>query len=366
MVSGDGLRNKKITIILLVSVVLITFAVIVAAAPMGQGPASAVDQNTDDGISARADGRQELIVRSDLTGSAGPFLVGQPLFLQLCASSTNGTAFSDVLYVDGASFSDVQVRTFRPDGLSPPWEPVEDARGVHGALPGSGDEAAPWGTNGTLIMMSFGRVGDFSLEAANNAANGDRMGVSSKVNVSVIEAAYFFDVPRLGELSTTGWLDSLATGKEMNFTISASTTELWRTTENWTAYYNWTVSVINPEGMVGGDLAKYNTGALNVDQGDLERTSVVSAWENGYNTVFYTSWTGEGGLRLTGDAAMTPNGKQITYGGGVWDAWTKGVWQPEGAGHITFHQAGHYLFVFTLTKNGQAVSPPLVQEVTVH
>ncbi len=62
---------------------------------------------------------------------------------------------------------------------------------------------------------------------------------------------------------------------------------------------------------------------------------------------------------------MTPTGKELTYGGGAWDAWTRGVWQPEGSGYITFHQAGHYLFIFTLTKNGQAVSPPLVKEVTV-
>lgn len=345
---------------------MITFAVIAAAAPMGQGPASGVDQDTDDATSPMAEGRQQLTVRSDLTGSEGPFLIGQPIFLNLSGGPTNGTAFSDVLYVYGAGSSDVQVRTFRPDGLSPPWEPVEDARGVHCVLSGSGDETASWGANGTLIMMTFSRAGDFSLEAVNNSANGDRTGVTPQVKVSVVEAAYLFGTPRLGNLSTAGWKDFIAQGEEMNFTISASTTELWRTTENWTTYYNWTVSVINPEGMVvGGDLTKYNTGALNLDQGDLDRTSVVSAWENGYNTVFYTSWTGEGGTRLTGNAAMTPNGKQLTYGAGTWDAWTRGVWQPEGAGHITFHQTGHYMFVFTLTKNGQTVGPPLVQAVTV-
>jgi hypothetical protein len=360
------LRNKKITVILLASVVMITFAVVVAATPMGQVPVSAVNQGTNDGTAARVEGQQGLIVRSDLTGSGGPFLVGQPLFMQLSNGSTNSAALSDILYIDGANPSDVQVRTLGPDGLSPSWGPVGDARGVHGALPGSGNGTTSVVENSTLIMISFNRAGDFSLEAACNSMDGP-ISVSTKVNVSVTEAAYLFDMPRLGDGSAGGWVASLAKGEEMNFTISAPTTTLWHETEKWTSFYNWTLSVINPEGMVvGGDLTKYNTGALNLDKVDLERTSVVSSWESGFNSAFYTGWAGEGGTRLTGNAAMTPNGKQLTYGGGVWDAWTKGVWQPEGIGHLTFHQAGHYLFVFTLTKNGQVVSPPLVQEVAVH
>ncbi len=247
---------------------MITLAVIVAAAPMGQGPASALDRTTDKGASESVEGQQQLFIRNDLTGGDGPFLVGQPLFLQLNDDRTNGTTFSNALYVDGANRSDVQVRTLRPDGLSLPWEMVEDSQGVHGTLPG-GDEAASCSPNGTLIMISFSRAGDFSLEAIpNNATNGDLTDRSSAIDVSVVEPACLFDMPSLGVRSTSGWLDSLAVGEEMNFTISASTTDLWRATENWTSFYNWTISVINPEGMVvGGDLAKYNTGALNVDQG---------------------------------------------------------------------------------------------------
>jgi hypothetical protein len=359
------LRNKKITVILLASVVMIAFAVIVAAASIGHGLTSTSDRDNTDGSSAGADG-PELTVRSDLTGGNGPFLVGQPLFLQLSDDRTNDAAFPDVLHIDGANSSEVQVRTFRAEGPSPSWEPVQDVRGVHGVLPGSGDAAVSWGANGTLIMVSFSRAGDFSLEVA-NATGSDNIGSSCKIDVSVVEAAYLFDMPLLSTGSTGAWPDPLPVGEKMNFTITAPITDLWRTTENWTTFYNWTVAVINPEGMViGGDLSQYNTGDLRVSLDALNNTSVAMAWENGYNSVFYTNWADEGGTRLTGNAAMTPNGKQLTYGGGVWDAWTRGVWQPDGGGHITFHQAGKYLFVFTLTKNGQVVCPPLVQDVTVH
>lgn len=356
------MNKKGITVIVLASVVLIAFAVIAAATPIGQGLMSALDEGRED-ASGRTGGQQELVIRNDLTGTDRPLLIGQPLFVQL-DDDTSSEPASELLYVSGASSADVQVRTYGPDGLSPAWEPVEDAGGVHGVLPGSGDEAASWGANGTLIMISFGRAGNFSLETVRgDGTSGDR---SARIDVSVVEPAYLFGAPVMGDQYTTGWLGSLAVGEGMNFTITAPTTERWCATEDWTSFYNWTVSVINPEGMVvGGDLSKYNTGALNVDRGDLERTSVVSAWESGYNSIFYTNWAGEGDTRLTGDAAMTPTGKEITYASRAWDDWTRGVWQPEGWGQLTFHQAGYYLFVFTLTKNGSVVSPPLVQEVTV-
>jgi hypothetical protein len=360
------LGKKSITTIFLASMIVLSL-VLVTATPIGGGLSSALGLNGTNGATARADGQLQMSIRSDLTGD-GPYRVGQPIFLQIDDGPPKGMASVTFLYVGGASTSDVQVRTLQRDGLSPPWEPVKGTWAEQGALFRSNSEASLESLNDTTIMINFTRSGNFSLKALPENGSTERMTLgSAAVNVSVIDTAYLFGVPRLGNWSNAEWSNSIAVGEEMNFSIASNTTDLWRRTENWTSFYNWSVAVINTAGMVvGEDIAKYNTGALNLDRGDLERTSVVSAWENGYNSVFYTLWDNTTGVRLTGDAAMTPTGKEITYGGTAWNAWTRGVWEPSGAGYVTFHQAGHYLFVFTLTKDGQVVSPALVQEVVVH
>jgi hypothetical protein len=218
-----------------------------------------------------------------------------------------------------------------------------------------------------VIVVIFGGPGNFSIEALyDHGMSGDIEVASNVLDLPVAGARYLFGMPSIDDQNGSGWQDAVARGGEMNFTIAAVPTDLWSAGENWTTFYNWTVTVINPEGMVvGGDLSKYNTGALNIDRGDLDNTSVVSAWDNGYNSVFYTLWDRDGGTRLNGSAAMTPTGKEITYGSAAWNAWTTGAWRPTGGGHLTFNQGGQYLFVLTLAKNGETVSPALLQEIMV-
>jgi hypothetical protein len=359
-----GMRKKRLAGLSLALIVLTVFVLIVTAIPFGRDPASVQAADGDSATSGLS-----LTVRTDLTGTAGPVAVGRPVFVQLNdGSGASGPAATEtMLYVDGVRSSDLEVRVYRSDEPCAAWVPSEDAQGVHGILP-KDDAGAGQGSNGSgLLVVAFSQPGHYALEAVPvDTASGEPAGQPARVEVEVEQASYLFEAPTLGPWSTSGWQERIGVGSEMNFSIASNTTDLWRRTENWTEHYNWTVTVINPEGMVvGGDLAKYNTGALNLDRGDLNRTSVVSAWENGYNSVFYTVWDNTTGVRLSGAAAMTPTGKEITYGGGVWDAWTKGTWRPSGVGYITFHHDGHYLFVFTLTKDGRVVAPSLVQEVVV-
>ena len=181
------------------------------------------------------------------------------------------------------------------------------------------------------------RAGQYNISITPyNNMTGEQVGrpVNTSIYVSS-EANYLFDNISIGPWSGSSWRTTISNGTEMNFSVSANTTPLWNG-EPWNTYYNWTITVIDPDGMtVGGDLGVYNTGA-NVNDTALNSTSVVSAWENGYNGVFYTIWNKAQGVRFSGNAAMTPTGKQLTYASDTYAAWTSGTWTPQGSGYITF------------------------------
>ena len=124
-------------------------------------------------------------------------------------------------------------------------------------------------------------------------------------------------------------------------------------------------TVINPDGMIAyDDLAPYNTGEV-LDPTNLVNTSADSTWWEGSGYPFHVIWDSNSGVSLEGSAVTTPTTKEL-YQGGTQAAWKEGTWKPYGDGGLTFHQTGHYIIMFTLTKNGQAVSAPLVLETIVY
>lgn len=295
-----------------------------------------------------------LAIRTDLSGP-GPFMVGHPVFVEVSDRPEEGS--EAMLDIRNASLAEVEVLAFEPDRLSTPWEAAEVSDGVQGNL-SIGDEPV-------LLVVLFSTPGTYEMELTpvTEADRGSSRS-SAMIEIQDIEDRLFY-APRTGEWAGSTWNETVGNDTSMGFSVEALTTSEWEE-EPWTSYYNWTVTVFNPEGMVvGGDLSRYNTGEQGVDTSALNGTSVVSAWENGFNTQTYTLWNRSQGQVMSGDAAMAPTAKEITYGSSAWNEWTQGTWMPFGAGHITFHQPGHYLFVLALTEGGREVSPPLVLEVLV-
>lgn len=338
-----------------------SFVLLMALFPVGSGLFDAL------GGDGPADGGElQLVPREDLNGaSTEPYW---PFFLELTGSLGGADAVRAELSVVGAGGANV--RAFPPGSPSVPWTPEE---GTHrGTLPGP-DGGATWtardvaddGTVGLLLMTIFDAPGTYELAVTPYDAATGRPAGQAAATVTVAEPSpYLFERPLLGPWGEAAWSEAATAGRGMGFSLEANTTAAWDA--EWGTYYNWTVTAICPTGMaVGGDLAQYNTGDLRVDRAALNATSAVSAWENGYNTVFYTVWDAAGGTRLTGEAAMTPTGKELAYGSGAYHSWTTGTWTPFGAGTVTFHHPGHYLLVISLADGRGNVSPPIVLETAV-
>jgi len=359
---GDRLRDHSLIAIRFAIVASIALVLTVFLFPAGSLPF---------GASEGAEVDLRLSFREDLSGEdPEPYW---PLFLELTGGLGPAEAVRNVLTVESAGAGQAEVRTFPLDAPSVPWTPEESDDGLTGALPGDGE--ASWtaadldedGTARTLLVATFAEAGTYTLVVTSyDAESGQRIGEPARAEVTVVSPSPLqFDRPVLGKWGGAGWSNATAVDREMSFSVSANTTEAWAS-QPWGTYYNWTVTAICPSGMsVGGDLALFNTGDTRVDRAPLNATSAVSAWENGYNTVFYTVWDRDGGVRLAGNAAMTPTGKELAYSSGTWHSWTTGTWTPFGAGSVTFHQPGHYLLVVCLHDGTGSVSPPLLLEAVV-
>ena len=251
------------------------------------------------------------------------------------------------LTIDGADLEEVEVRTFPMDSTSVRVE----LNAKEGSLTGTITD----GRSG-LLMVTFSEAGEYTVAAETPDGEG------TTVDLAISEGSDLFSEPTLDEW-IEGWRDSAHVGDELGFALTAPI-DRWNGAD-WGTYYNWTISVICPTGMrVGGNLSVYNTGDTRVDRSALDSTSVVSAWQNGFNNVFYTIWQGDGTM-LSGTAAMTPNGKELTMGAGAFDDWIKGRWVPYGAGTLKFNDAGHYLVIVHLSNADGPVSRPLVLETLI-
>ena len=284
----------------------------------------------------RLDLREDLTVRTEAYW---------PVFMELASGR------DAVLTINGAGPSGVDVRLFPPDSPSERLVMTEDGSSLTTRLAGS--------VESTLLMLTFNAAGSYEIvaEASDPKDRTERTAVTVAI---AEESQHLFGEPSLSTWGS-GWSNETETGSELGFALTAPI-EQWEGAD-WGTYYNWTVDVICPTDMnVGGDLSVYNTGDLRVDRSALESTSAVSAWENGFNTVFYTQWDGDGGTMLSGTAAMTPNAKELTMGAGTYDAWSKGMWSPSGAGTMTFNHAGHYLVVISISDGDGPVSRPLLME----
>lgn len=311
---------------------------------------------------------QVMTLRTDLSGNK--VTVDRPFFLQLRDSSANGILnATELLKVTGASSADVDVRTFDPSKLMTPWSPVDTPDGVEGTLYRSGNAYFDIDNDSTvLIMVTISIPGAYSISVnATDTVNGSALAppVTMQLTVESAAAQYLFTRPVIDTEYSSGWMQYMDNGSSMPFTIGAGTTGLWKSTRGPITTYDWTVTVIDPDGLIAyDDLVPYNQGIATVDPTGLVNTSVDSTWSWGINLPYHVVWDHRDGVRLEGSNITTPNMKEITQGG-TQAAWADGTWEPSGYGEMTFHQAGHYIFLLTLTKNGQAVSAPLVLETIV-
>jgi len=292
-----------------------------------------------------------------------------PLFLELNGTTTSGVAVRNIITIEGAGTA--EVRTFPLNAPSVPWTPQEDAGGLTGAVPGADGGEMTWsssdledGKESTLLMVVFERSGEYELSVDPQDGSGRSLGEAAIMSVTVSEGqSPLFGQPELG-MWGQGWNNETTVGERLGFSLTAPTNDQWG--DGWGTFYNWTITAICPSGMtVGGDLSKYNTGDTRVGAEELNATSVVTAWENGFNTAFYTVWREEGGALLSGDAAMTPNAKQLTQASGTYNEWITGKWSPFGAGTAMFNHAGHYLLVIALEDSEGRTSPPILLEAVV-
>lgn len=333
--SGDNLRRPGL-IFRSGLLVLTSFALVAAFLSGGI-------LDLGDGDNAQAGGIS-LTLREDLTVRTEVYW---PVFMELGSDDASPIAVT----VDGIEPDKVDVRAFPLDAPSGTLLMTEE----DGSLTGTVSD----GSSRMLLMLTFFEAGTYRVaaEAIGRVASAD-------AEVAISEnGAHIFGEPTLGEWAG-GWKNETGVGDELGFALTAPV-ERWNDAP-WGTYYNWTISVICPTSMnVGGDLSIYNTGDTRVDRSALESTSAISAWENGFNTAFYTVWNGDGGNMLSGTAAMTPNGKELTMAAGTYNEWSKGLWAPSGAGTLTFNDAGHYLVVIHISDGEGPVSRPLVMEAVV-
>jgi hypothetical protein len=334
---------------------------------------SSDDQVADDDAKATSAGtiRQVMTLRTDLGGSV--VSVDRPFFLQLrdsTDSAANGTLnATEVLKIAGARSADVDARTFEAGKLMTSWSPTDTDDGVEGLLVRSGSAYFEIdGESTILIMVIISAPGSYSVSVnATEAANGTPLAPPVTMDITVQAAAsqYLFNEPEIQTEYTGDWMSFVSNSSSMTFSIGAKTTDLWKATETYPTLYNWTVTIINPDHMTSDDdLARYNTGDPTLDPANLVNTSVDSTWSWGVGSPLHVIWGPADGVRLEGSAVTTPTTKELTQGG-TRAAWLDGSWEAYGDGEMNFHQSGHYIFLFTLTKNGQAVSAPLVVETVV-
>ncbi len=356
----------------LAAVVLISLLLAIVLLPAGNGLLDILGGNrgaADEPVSL------QLAWRGDLNGEvAEPYW---PCFLELTGTiAPPRLAVSNILTIGGVNAGEVEVSTFPLDAASVPWIPQEDIEGPSGALRGVDGSENTWqpedlaedGTVSTLFMLTFAKPGTYEIIVKPyDVTAGQSIGAPARLTLTVSgEGPQLFGRPVLGIWGEKSWSNMTPMDRELGFSISAPTTERWRESEAWGTYYNWAISAICPTGMVvGNDLSIYNTGDSRVDRQALNATSVVSAWESGYNTIFFTVWDQNEGTRLSGHAAMTPTGKELTYSSSAYHAWVTGEWTPFGAGSVTFHRAGHYLLLIYLTDEDGKISLPILMETVV-
>ncbi|MDW5561848.1 MAG: hypothetical protein SA339_01370 [Methanomassiliicoccus sp.] len=358
---------------------IIVVAVIVASSYGSGGPrlSAAQDGSGDDHLAdndtkATSAGaiRQVMTLRTDLSGSV--IVSDRPFFLQLRDSIDPGNGSvvaTEVVKVTGGVLGDVDVRTFEAGSTTTSWSPVNATDGVEGALTRAEGIYFPIvGNVTTLMMITIGVPGTYTVSVnATDAVNGTSLAppVTMSIVVQGAAASYLFDRPSVSPGYMSEWSLRMSNGSSMSFTVASNTTPLWKSTEVYPAMYNWTVTVINPDGMIAYDnLSEYNAGNPTLDPANLINTSVDSTWSWGVGSPLHVIWDHTHGARMEGSAVTTPTTKEL-YQGGTQAAWADGTWEPYGDGDVTFHQTGHYIFMFTLTKNGQAVSEPLVLETIV-
>ncbi len=331
------------------------------------------DQVADDDSKATSAGtiRQVMTLRTDLSGSS--VVVDRPFFLQLRDSlDPEGDASvtaTEVLKIAGASPDDVDVRTYDADSLMTAWSPVDAEDGAAGVLLRSGSERFEIASEATvLIMVIISAPGTYAISVnATDAADGNALAppVTMEVTVDGPAVPYLFSTPAIDTEYSAGWMRSVSNNSVMPFTIGAQTTDRWKETKAGVTMYNWTVTIINPDGMIAyDDMAPFNQGGGTADPSVLVNTSVDSMWSWGKGLPHHVVWNAQHGVRLEGSEASTPTPYEVGSGG-TYAAWMAGAWEPIGSGEMAFHQTGHYIFLLTLTKDGQAVSPPLVLETVV-
>lgn len=366
---GAGIISAIIVVIIVIASAYIPGDTKLPSAQDG----SADDQIADNDTKATSAGtiRQVLTLRTDLSGST--VIADRPFFLQLRDTNdqqANGTLnATEALTIAGARLADVDVRTFEAGRPMAAWTAVETSDGVEGLLDHSGStyfEIAEEAT--TLIMVIVSVPGSYSIEVnTSDAANGTALAPPVTMNISVGNPAteYLFDRPQIYTEFSGEWTMYTANSTSKVFSIGAGTTALWKAAESYPARYNWTVTVINPDHMTSDpDLERYNSGDPTLDPANLVNTSVDSTWSWGVGSPLHVVWDPAGGVRLEGSAVTTPTTKELTQGG-TRAAWLDGTWEASGNGEMFFHQTGHYVFLFTLTKDGRAVSAPLVLETIV-
>lgn len=331
------------------------------------------DQIADDDSKATSAGtiRQVMTLRTDLSGSS--VVVDRPFFLHLRDSldSEGGVAVTatEVMKVAGASPTEVDVKTYDSDSLMAAWSPVDAADGAAGTLLRSGSAQFEIASEATaLIMVTISAPGTYAISVnATDAANGTSLAppVTMEVTVDGPVVPYLFSAPAIDTEYSAGWMQFVSNNSVTPFIIGAETTEHWRATKAGVTMYNWTVTIINPDGMIAyDDMGPFNQGGGTADPTSLVNTSVDSMWSWGKGLPRHVVWNDQHGVRLEGSESSTPTPYEVGSGG-TYTAWTAGTWEPYGDGEMAFHQTGHYIFLFTLTKDGQAVSAPLVLEAVV-
>mgnify|MGYP002410057546 CR=1 FL=1 len=289
------------------------------------------------------DGMIDLTFRNDLTVRSE---VHWPVFMEISADGASPIRVT----IDGVKADDVNARTFPLGAPSEVLSMTEEGSSLAGTV--------SEGSTSTLLMLTFAEAGTHRMTAQ---VIGQSAMASAELDISG-QGSPVFGEPVLGPWAG-GWDNETDVGGERGFALSAPV-DHWNNAP-WGTYYNWTISVICPTGMeVGGDLSVYNTGDTRVDRSALEATSAISAWENGFNNVFYTAWEGESNM-LSGTAAMTPNGKELTMAAGTYDEWSREMWTPFGAGTLRFNDPGHYLVVIHISDADGPMSTPLVLETVV-
>ncbi|MBI0582626.1 MAG: hypothetical protein ISF22_00205 [Methanomassiliicoccus sp.] len=375
--------KKMLAGVLAVTAMLITVAFVspwltggVDLSPAHDGSGDDLVADTDKKASSTGTIRQEMSFRSDLSGDR--IRVNVPFFLDLRETVAPGSSApinaTGLLEIVGARSSEVDVRTYQGDRPTSKWTPFDADGGVRGYLPHDGSiyfDITNTTATSTLIMVVIATPGNYSISVnTTDARSGQGLAppVSMEVAVEATATPYLFGAPRVVDEYGNEWMILMTNGSSMFFELTAPTTGMWAQTDqpHYRTYYNWTVTVINPEGMSSDDdLARYNTGDPTIDQSGLLNTSIDSAWYGMGSSSNHVVWDRTIGVRLSGSNASTPTAKEFAYGGATWMEWNDGTWQPRGSGETTFHQTGHFIFLITLTKNGQAVSAPLILETIV-